>query len=220
MQTQWGDIQTHIRDCDACAGHPRVALAIRQRTPAPTGPVQLLLLGIAPPHADAVDVLMTAKSATNNPDDNLRTFITETLSSQWDDLICKGLFLIHAVKCAIVPDEQGYQNPPNPVIDRCIPNHFAAEFEVLRAPRVVAFGHAPLRAVLRHPLVRVPRGVGVSKTLGVLLSDWPDGILCSLGQHAFTLHVAPFPRSSPAKKRAAAILKEAALRAAVVNAAC
>jgi hypothetical protein len=65
-----------------------------------------------------------------------------------------------------------------PVIDRCIPQHFAAEFTLPRAPHVVAFGRAPLRATLKHPLVIAPRGVGVSRTLRALLQKWPQGIPC------------------------------------------
>src|SRR5262249_51876749 len=106
----------------------------------------------------------------------------------------------------IVPDQRGFQLPPAPVIDRCIPQHFAAEFTLLRSPHVLAFGQAPLRATLKHPSVAAPRGVGVSRKLRALLQEWPQGIPCDAGGRSFTLHVSPFPRSLKAKKRAALIL--------------
>ncbi len=205
----WDDIQKRIWTCDACLGHPRVQLAIRQQTPAPTVLVRLLLVGIAPPYEPGVCVRTVAKSAMNNRDDNLRTFITETLGRPWDDLVARGLFLIHSVKCAIVPDEEGFQNPPNPVIDQCTPDHFAAEFELVNAPRVVTFGKAPLRATLSHPSVIPLQGVTKSKTLKVLISRWPSGIACKLGRQPFTLHVARFPRSNAAKKQASLVLEQA-----------
>ena len=215
-QDSWDGVQKHIRDCAACVGHRRVALAIRQQTPPPQGLVRLLLAAVAPPYENGINVLTTAKSATNDPDDKLRAVIAAALSSPWNDLTAKGLFLIHAVKCAIIPDQRGFQYPPTLVIDRCIPQHFAAEFTLLRAPHVVAFGRAPLRATLKHPLVTAPRGVGVSRTLRALLQKWPQGIPCDAGGRSFTLHVSPFPRSIKARKRAAVILRGAALRSEVL----
>jgi hypothetical protein len=203
-------LQKRIWTCDACLGHPRVQLTIRQQTPAPAVPVRLLLVGVAPPYESGVCVRKVANSATNNPDDDLRIFIEKTLYRSWDDLVAKGLFLIHAVKCAIIPDEKGFQNPPNPVIDRCTPDHFAVEFELVNAPRVVVFGKAPLRATLSHPSVIAPQGVTKSKTLEVLISRWPSGISCRLGRQPFTLHVARFPRSNTAKKQASLLLEQAA----------
>ena len=206
----WDDIQKRIWACDACLGNPRVQLAIRQQTPAPTVLVRLLLIGVAPPYGPGVCVRAVAKSATNNSADNLRTFITETLCRPWDDLVARGLFLIHSVKCAIIPDEEGFQNPPNPVIDRCIPDHFAAEFELVNARRVVTFGKAPLRATLSHPSVTAPPGVTKSKALAVLISRWPSGIACKPGENPFILHPAPFPRPTAAKKQVVSLLKQAA----------
>ncbi len=215
--TTWAKIQERIWCCDACIGNPRVAVAIRQQTPAPVVPVQLLLLGVAPPYQDEIQGRTVANSATNDATDNLRSFVTDTLSHSWDDLLKSGVFLIHAVKCAIVPNEKGFQNPPNPVVDVCIPDHFGAEFALLRASHVVAFGRATLRAILKQPGVAVPPRVGVSKTLESILSQWPDGIPCSLGSQSFTLHVAPFPRTPSAKRQTARIMRRAAELSGILN---
>lgn len=138
---------------------------------------------------------------------------------RWDDLIAKGAFLIHAVKCAIVLDEEGFQNPPNDVVDRCCSVGFADELQLLRPARVVALGGTARRAVLKHPSVTVPRGVGVSKTLEKLQESWPQGIPCKLGSCEFILHLAPFPRSAAAKKKAAVLVREVTCPAGLGNAA-
>ena len=163
-------------------------------------------------------VRTVAKSATNDPGDNLRQFIEAAAALRWDDLIAKGAFLIHAVKCAIVPDEDGFQNPPNDVIDRCCSVGFADELQLLRPARIVALGGAARRAILKHPSVTAPPGVGVSKTFEKLQESWPQGIPCKLGSGEFTLHPAPFPRSAAAKQKAAVLIREVTRLAALVNA--
>ncbi len=213
----WEEIQRAIWDCEACGGHPRVAIQIRQQTVAPTIPVAILLVGLAPPHEEGVCVRKAARSATNDPTDNLRLFVEGTLTQRWDDLASKGLFLIHAVKCAIVPDAWGSQNPPRRVVDRCGPVGFAREFGLLRPPRVVTLGDMARPAVLKHPRVTVPRRVGLSTKSGALQGSWPQGIPCKIGDRSFILHPAPFPRTAAAKKAAAAVIKKAARLAALVN---
>ena len=117
----WERVQSKIWDCEKCVTNPRVALKIRQRTISPHMSVALLLVGLAPPHKGGVSVQRVAKSATNDPSDNVRLFVEETLAQPWDKLTGKGLFLIHAVKCAIVRNSEGSQNPPPPVVDCCNP---------------------------------------------------------------------------------------------------
>jgi uracil-DNA glycosylase len=216
---QWQAIQERIWACEACKGHARVEINVRQQTPAPTMPIALLFVGIAPPDQGSPGIRTAAKSATNDPGDNLRKFIEAAAVSRWDDLIADHAFLIHAVKCAIVPDEEGFQNPPNEVVDRCCPVGFADELLSLRPARIVALGGTARRAVLKHPSVTAPRGVGVSKTLEKLKEAWPKGIPCKLGSSEFTLHPAPFPRTAAAKQNTAVIIREATRLAGLGNAA-
>lgn len=100
----WERGQAKIWECEKCATNPRVALTIRQRTISPNMSVSLLLVGLAPPHEDRVSVRKVAKSATKDPSDNVRLFVGQTLARPWDELAGKGLVLIHAVKCALVPN--------------------------------------------------------------------------------------------------------------------
>jgi uracil-DNA glycosylase len=216
---RWQAIQERIWACEACKGHARVEINIRQKTPAPGTAAALLFVGVAPPDQGSPAVRTPAKSATNNPEDNLRKFIEAAAVLRWDDLIAKGAFLIHAVKCAIVPDEDGFQNPPIDVVDRCCPVGFDDELQLLRPARIVALGGAARRAVLKHQSVTAPRGVGVSKSLEKLQESWPHGIPCELDSAEFTLHPAPFPRSGAAKQKATVIIREAVRLAGFANAA-
>ncbi|MBI2880142.1 MAG: hypothetical protein HYY21_01035 [Candidatus Tectomicrobia bacterium] len=109
--------------------------------------MKLLVVGVAPPYVKDINGKKPAASATNNSEDNIRKFVEKTLCLEWDDLKKRGLFFLHAVKCAIVPDKNAFQNPPNKVVDECVRSHFAGEFEIVRAKRVVTLGKAPLRAV-------------------------------------------------------------------------
>jgi uracil-DNA glycosylase len=148
----------------------------------------------------------------------LRKFIEEAAALTWDDLIAGGAFLIQVVKCSIVPDSGGYQNPPNDVVDRCSPIWFANELQLLQPAHIVAFGGIARRAVLKHQAVTTPRGVGVSKTFTKLLESWPKGITCKLGGAEMVLYPAPFPRSSAANKTAAVTIREAIHLAGLGNA--
>ncbi len=215
----WEAIQKRIWSCEACKGHERVQINVRQETPAPVMSVPLLFVGIAPPDQGSPAVRTNAKSATNDPEDNLHKFIEEAAALTWDDLIAKRAFLIHAVKCAIVPGSEGFQNPPNDVVDRCSSIGFADELRFLQPARIVALGGAARRAVLKHPAVTAPHGVGLSKTFAKLQELWPKGIPCKLGSAGVILHPAPFPRSPAAKKAAAVILREAVRLAGLDNAA-
>jgi uracil-DNA glycosylase len=214
----WEQVQKRILACEICKGHPRVETNIRQQTLPPRKPCAFLLVGVAPPHQASPCGRIIAKSATNDPGDNLRKFIEEAVGVQWDDLIAKGAFLVHAVKCAIVPDAEGFQNPPNDVVDQCSSIGFIDELYLLCPARIVAFGGAARRAVLKHPAIATPHGAGVSKTFKKLNELWPNGIPCKFTGRELTLHPAPFPRSHAAKKKAAIILRDAADLAAFGNA--
>lgn len=216
---QWQAIRERVWACEACKGQARVEINVREQTPAPALPIALLFAGVAPPDQGSPANRIAAKSATNDPEDNLRKFIEAVTDSRWDDLIAEHAFLIHAVKCAIVPDEEGFQNPPNEIVDRCCPVGFADELLFLRPARIVGFGAAARRAILKHPSVTAPPGVGVSKTIEKLKEAWPKGIPCRLGSCEFTLHPAPFPRSAAAKQDAAVIIREATRLAGLGNAA-
>lgn len=214
----WDPIQSRIWSCEACTGHDRVRTNVRQQTPEPIIPVSLLFVGIAPPDQGGPAVRTKAKSATNDAEDKLRGFIEDASAMGWDDLVEKHVFLIHAVKCAIVPDSDGFQNPPNDIVDRCSPIGFIDELWFLQPASIVAFGGAARRAVLKHPRVKAPRGVGVSKAFEKLRVSWPQGIPCKLGNAELTLHPAPFPRSAAAKRTAAVTVQRALHLAGIYNA--
>jgi uracil-DNA glycosylase len=213
----WERVQTKIWECEKCATNPRVALKIRQRSISPNVSVSLLLVGLAPPHENGVSVRKVAKSATNDPSDNVRLFVEETLSQSWDELTGKGLFLIHAVKCAIVRNADGSQDPPPPVVDCCNPVGFAPEFQSLCPPRVVTLGDMARRAVLRTPDVIVPRQLKLRTKLGLLQELWPEGIPCKLGDAPFILHPARFPRTADMRVAAATVVRKAARLAALID---
>lgn len=213
----WETIQTKIWHCEKCATNPRVALNIRQRTPSPGICVSLLLVGLAPPHEDDISERKVAKSATNDPTDNIRVFVEETLAKSWAELAAKGLLLIHAAKCAIVPNADGSQNPPPPVVDCCNPVGFAPELRALRPPRVVTLGDVARRAVLKTPGVVMPREVRLTTKLKTLQERWPDGIPCKLIDDPFLLHPARFPRTARMKTAAAAVVRKAARLAALIQ---
>ncbi|TKS60351.1 MAG: hypothetical protein EWM73_03137 [Nitrospira sp.] len=215
--TPWERAQSKIWNCEKCATNPRIALKIRQQTISPKMSMSLLLIGLAPPHEDGVFVRKVAKSATNDPSDNVRLFVEETLAKRWDALAAKGLFLIHAVKCAIVPNAHRSQDPPPPVVDCCNPVGFAPEFQSLRPPRVVTLGDMARRAVLRTPGVIVPRQLKLTTKLGLLQELWPEGIPCKLGDAPFILHPARFPRTMAMKLAAATVVRKAAKLAALID---
>lgn len=212
----WDRVQINIWDCEKCASDPRVALRIRQRTEFPNTLVSLLLLGVAPPYEDGVFVRKIAKSATSDQLDNVRLFVEETLGQPWGQLTSKGLFFIHAVKCAIVPNTHGSQDPPPRVVDCCNPVGFAPEFQSLRPPRVVTLGNMARRAIIRTPQVIVPSQVKLTTKLDSLQEHWPDGIPCKFAGSPFILHPARFPRTPAMKVAAAAVLKKSAKLAVLI----
>ncbi len=170
MRAAWEEIEQTIWECKSCAGHPRAILKIRQQTPEPLTDVKLLIVGIAPPYRDVGPDQVVAQSATNYSNDTLRKFIEETLALPWIELQNRGLVVLHAVKCAILP-KNGYQNPPNEIVDICSSNHFAREFLRLRPAEVITLGRVALRAIanlpglLPHPTFRLSMPLHGSFTL-------------------------------------------------------
>lgn len=186
MKSPWEEIQADIWKCNSCKGHPRVDLNVRQQTSGNSGGVRLLVVTIAPPFAIGAGERTVAKSATNNPNDNMRSFLEKSLDLTWDQMIQRGLFLLHAVKCAITI-KNGYQNPPNEVVDTCAPIHFAQEFMNIRPAFVITLGQVPRRAVIRIPGIVTPQQLGVSKPL-------QGEFELVVGSHRFRLYVSRFIR--------------------------
>lgn len=211
----WEDIQTKIWTCELCCKHERVC-NIRQKTQKPVRLVKLLLIGIAPPYVSGVTQKTPAKSATNDDNDNLRKFIEETLCCSWNDLLLRGLFLVHSVKCAIVPKDR-HQNPPNDVVDACASQHFGEELKLIRPPRIVAFGKVSYRALLKAPGMTAPKDLGVSKLVATLVERTKDGLEVQADGWKFNLHVSPFPLVAAKPDPVATdILREAARLSGIV----
>lgn len=210
----WQTLQDKIWECELCRQQGRVACNIRQQTEAPARDIKLLLVGIAPPYLEGIVEKTRARSATNNPNDNLRKlFILATLHGRWEDLLCQGLFLIHGVKCAITEQDR-HQNPPDDVVDACAALHLVEEVMLLRPPRVLAFGKASYRAVLRVPGVKPPRGLGVSARVATLVDKTRGGLDLQADSWKFSVHVSPFPlQGKKPKPIAQEILREAAMLA-------
>src|SRR5262245_55390515 len=140
MSSPWPDIQAHIWECTRCQGHGRAAVNIRQQTDVPPPDTRLVVISLAPPFVASVETKTRAASATTSPDDKLRLFLEEASGLEWSDLVKQEVALLHAVKCAIVPTEEGFQNPPPEIVDRCAPVHLAAELGEVRPRAVVTLG--------------------------------------------------------------------------------
>src|SRR6059036_1958981 len=200
----------HVRG--RSSGRPR-------RSPAdqsPARPVSLLIVTLAPPFVTARR-RSRAASATSNPRDAVRRFIEDALGAPWTALGDAGVFLLHAVKCAIVRNHHGSQNPPARTVDRCAPQHLASELNVIKPFVVVTMGLMAYRALVRaletsssplHPPARLP------------LTEPPvvastDGVLVDQASHSFRLFVSPFIRTPRFRRVAAAILTRAASAAGI-----
>jgi hypothetical protein len=171
---------------------------------------------VAPPYANGIETRTVANSATNNPNDNLRAFILTVLDRPWEALLARGLYIVHGVKCAIVPKDR-HQNPPDDVIDTCAPHHFIREILLTQPHTVVVFGKAPFRALLRIPGVRtsMPRGLGFSCSAATLVEKTRGGIQITANGWNFRLYGSRFPLQ--ARKQAADILREAATYTGVLQ---
>lgn len=106
-----------------------------------------------------------ASSATNDPRDNLRIFIGQSLGKSWPDLLDRGFPLLHSVKCAIVPDGDGFQNPPHKVVDLCASAYLSEEIHILHPTIILALGGTARRAVTRYLGSNKPKGLRVSGPL-------------------------------------------------------
>ena len=215
---KWSEVQGQIWSCELCRGHERVACDIRQQTEAPNYSVKLMLIGVAPPYVRGIGTKSVAKSATNDDDDNLRKFfVLATLGLSWDALLDRGLFMVHGVKCAIVPKDR-HQNPPDDVVDACAPRHLAQELKHTMPPRIVVFGGAPYRALVKVPGIKVPKGLGVSKRVGDLVAESKGGVEIQADGWTSRMHVSPFPLNGKKPNTdAAEVLREAACLSGVLR---
>ena len=212
----WDTVQHSIWRCATCEADPRVALDVRQQTESPARPVSLLIVTLAPPFV-AARQRSRAASATNDESDTVRRFIEDALGAPWTALGDAGVFLLHAVKCAIVRNHHGSQNPPARTVDRCAPQHLASELNVIKPLVVVTMGLMAYRALVRaletsssplHPPARLP------------LTEPPilggtDGVLVDQASHSFRLFASPFIRTPRLRRVAAALLTRAASAAGI-----
>jgi len=162
----WEEVQNQIWLCDKCKNNPRVECHLRQQTNASdVRPVRLLVIAIAPPFRRGLTDKAIAASALNDPQDTLRLFVERTLEKSWSNLIDQGLFLLHSVKCAIVPDKDGFQNPPNKVVDLCASAYLSEEIHIMRPAVILALGSTARRAVARYLGQNKPKDFRVSGPL-------------------------------------------------------
>jgi uracil-DNA glycosylase len=209
MHEEWITIQDEIWNCTKCTGHPRVELNIRQQTDVGHNPAKLLVVAVAPPFCTGVRQKEPARSITNWSEDMLRKFVENALALTWDTLRSRGLFVLHAVKCAIVPDEDGFQNPPSGIVDVCAQRHFVKEFIALNPPIVLVLGSAARRAVLKMLDCERPAGLRLS---GSLQGQYK----VRHNDHDFELFVTKFPRAV-GRRQAQADLKAAATRSGLIE---
>jgi len=214
---EWNEVQGRIWCCELCRGHERVACDIRQRTEPPSRSVTLMLIGVAPPHVKDITTKTVANSATNDEDDNLRKrFVEVTLGRSWANLLERGLFLVHGVKCAIVPRDR-HQEPPDDVVNVCAPRHLADELALTRPPRIVAFGGAPHRALAKVPGITLPKDLGMSKRVRELAAKTKGGVDIQARGWTSSLHVSPFPLNGKKPNPVAVeVLREAARLAGLI----
>ncbi|PYN98203.1 MAG: hypothetical protein DMD91_15685 [Candidatus Rokuibacteriota bacterium] len=200
----WDTAQQEIWRCTTCEADPRVAVNVRQQTEPPARPVSLLIVTLAPPFVTARE-RSRAASATNDETDRIRWFIEDTLGAPWTMLSDGGVFLLHAVKCAIVRDAHGSQNPPARTVDRCAPQHLASELNVIRPRVLVTMGRMAYRAVVRalevSPRLALTEPPMVART---------DGSLIDSAGQSFRLFASPFIRTPRLRTIAAEILTRAA----------
>ena len=208
--------QQGIWRCTTCDADPRVAVNVRQQTESPARPVSLLIVTLAPPFVTARE-RSRAASATNDAVDSVRRFIEDTLGAPWVALGNGGVFLVHAVKCAIVPDPHGSQNPPARTVDRCASQHLTSELRVMKPLVLVTMGRMAYRAAVRaldaspnlhHP----PSQLRLTKPPFVAGTD---GFLVDQAGHSFRLFASPFIRTPRLRTIAAAILTRAARTAGI-----
>lgn len=160
-------------------------------------------MATAPPHRSSVERQIAAPSVHSDPKDRVRAFIVRTLELDWADLVERGVAVLHAVKCAVVPkdrreDERRHQNPPEGVTTKCSRLHFAREFRELKAPVVMTLGGAAKLAVRRVC------GADAPPSLRLPLKDIPRSQLFEIDAKGqlFQLIASSHPFADPEKARA------------------
>jgi uracil-DNA glycosylase len=200
MKSAWPEIQAEIWACTRCQGHERAAVNLRQQTDAPPSDTKLLVISLAPPFVADVKQKTRAASATTSAEDKLRLFLEEASGMGWSDLVKQKVALLHAVKCAIVPTEEGFQNPPPGIVDRCAPVHLAAELGEVQPHAVVTLGQMAYRAFYHAAKTHSGGSSGPELKLSSPPKDarlGGDGHRMMLGGRPVTLFAAPFPSPNP-----------------------
>lgn len=195
-------IQETIWKCTVCMGDARIEVRLRQQTRVLPARARLLIVATAPPYQEGVHQQIEAPSVHSDPKDRLRAFITRTLELDWGDLVDRGLAVVHAVKCAIVPrdrrvDARQHQNPPSGVTTKCARLPFSREFRELKAPVVMTLGGAARLAVRRAC------GVDAPPSLTLPLKDIPRSELFEIDSKAvrFRLIASCHPSADPQRAR-------------------
>jgi hypothetical protein len=204
-------IQRSIWECTACAGDARMEIRFRQQTRVIPVFARLRVVATAPPYRAGVERQIEAASVHSDPQDRLRAFLTKTLALDWEELVQRGLAVVHAVKCAVVPkdreeDERQHQDPPQSVTTKCAHLHFAREFRELRAPVVMTLG-GRARLALRRAC-----GTGVPPVLARALKEIPRSRLFEIDSNGlrFRLIASAHPFADLDRARAD-LLKVAAI---------
>lgn len=206
----WEEVQKQIWLCDKCKNNPRVECHLRQQTNATdVRPVRLLIIAIAPPFRRGLTDKAIAASALNDSQDNLRLFIERFLDKPWSNLTNQGVFLLHSVKCAIVPDNYGFQDPPNEVVDLCASAYLSKEIQIIRPAVILALGDRARRAVARYLGQNKPKDFRVSGPLNGEFS-------IDMAEQRTRIIVAKFIRGG-GKSVAGSALRRAANLAGILN---
>ena len=137
----------------------------------------------------------------------LRSFLEAVLEADWPTLTDQGVFLLHAVKCAIVPIEGGFQNPPAAVVDRCAPVHLRAELGELMPEVVVTLGDRAYRAFSRAVSTEYAQ-LALSKPPKAAMPG-QQGFLIRLQGRTMLLPTSRFPRGA-GRIEATAVVRRAA----------
>ena len=175
-------IQRSIWECIACVGDMRMEIRLRQQTRVIPGSARLLIVATAPPYRAGVERQIEAASVHSDAQDRLGAFLTKTLDLDLEELVRRGLAVVHAVKCAVVPkdreeDERQHQDPPQSVTTKCAGLHFVREFRELRAPVVMTLG-GRARLALRKAC-----GAGVPRALAGPLKAIPRSTVFEIDSH-------------------------------------
>lgn len=191
MSKQWLGIQKSIWDCSACKDDHRVELNIRQQTDPPSRQTKLLVVAVAPPHKPGIYQQSKANSVTNDPEDKIRSFLVKTLELSWDELLERGLTVLHAVKCAIKPNKGGFQGPPPKIVSICAEKYFSKEFLLLQPAAIITLGEAANNALLEIPALKTPTELDLKDRLKNI--DMDRTFQVQYGEYKADLFVTYFP---------------------------